>query len=94
MVGVTAGTIANCFVWYKVGHAFGRERVYRRIRDIKPLKDFLGVGLISKNYYADILEPGEVVKFKDLGELAKKAIEFDASHLEDTVTGMFVLTKT
>ena len=47
--------------------------------------------IMSNNCYVGLLGD-KTVKFKDLGELAKEAIDLDPSHLEDIVTGMFVTT--
>ena len=46
---------------------------------------------MSNNCYVGLLGDKNV-KFKDLGELAKEAIDLDPLHLEDIVTGMFVTT--
>lgn len=47
---------------------------------------------ITNNTYVRTVAPDNVVKFKELGKLAQEAIDLDASHLEDDVVGLFVMT--
>lgn len=47
----------------------------------------------SNNLYVNTLDKAKTVKFKDLGELVKQAVDFDPKHLEDDVIGLFVMTK-
>ena len=47
----------------------------------------------SNNLYVNTLDKAKTVKFKDLGELVKQAVDFDSKHLEDDVIGLFVMTK-
>lgn len=46
----------------------------------------------SDSMYSRILGPENIKKFKDLGELAKDAIELDPSHLNDDVVALYVMT--
>lgn len=48
---------------------------------------------VSNNLYVNTLDKATTVKFKDLGELVKKAVDLDPKHLEDDVIGLFVMTK-
>ena len=46
----------------------------------------------SEMMYSSIFSPEKMKKFKDLGELAKDAIEFDPSHLNDDIVALYVMT--
>lgn len=42
--------------------------------------------------YVRTYAPNNVVKFKDFTKVAQEAIDFDPSHLNDTIVGLFVMT--
>lgn len=46
----------------------------------------------SNMMYSRTFAPEDLRKFKDLGELAKEAIEFDPSHLSDDIVALYVMT--
>lgn len=84
IAGAVAVVTASGLIGYKIG-----KRV-----EVKSLKDIVESWCRSGTRYSRVLTPDEeVVRFKDLGRLAQEAIDFDASHLNDEIVGMFVMTK-
>ena len=90
-IGVIAVAATWCAVGYKLGDKHGFERFGNAICKHETVMDFIRGDLMSNNCYVGLLGDKNV-KFKDLGELAKEAIDLDPLHLEDIVTGMFVTT--
>ena len=91
-IGVVAtGTAIVGLACYKLGDNHGFKRFGNAICKHETVMDFIRADLMSNNCYVGLLGD-KTVKFKDLGELAKEAIDLDPLHLEDIVTGMFVTT--
>lgn len=94
VIGAGAAALTCGVIGYKLGgkefeslkKSIGNEKFFNTLRT--------AIG-DSNNYYARTLGPEEIVKFKEIGNLAKEAIDFDksASHMEDNIVGMFVLTR-
>lgn len=91
---IVGGTIANCVVWYKVGRRCEFNHWAKKFHG-----GFWNIMLSSLNsdaglYCRRLIGKDTVVKFKDLGELAKEAVAWEGSkeHLEDVVNGLYVFT--
>ena len=89
--GVAVGT--TLLITGKVCYLAGQYSVMRGLYSKfgGGLGRVLSTAMHSKDLYGEILGP-ETVKVKDVGELTKRMIEFDSSHLEDEITGFFVFT--
>lgn len=87
---IVGGVIANCVIWYKVGRQYEFKRICKAFGG--GMGTVLNAAQNTNNLYVRTIGPDDV-KFKDLGKLAKDAVEFDPSHLEDTIKGVFVFTK-
>lgn len=90
-IGLMAATWG--FVGYKVGSAEKTAHVVKKITDDLGIQAFLEAHAMGNNMYGHTFSPERRVAFKELDKLAKSAIAFDASHLEDKVIGMFVVTE-
>lgn len=94
VIGAGAAALTCGVIGYKLGkkefetfkESIGCERFFNSLQAAIDCSD---------NYYVRTFGPEDIVKFKDIGTLAKEAIEFGASadHMEDNVVGMFVLTR-
>lgn len=82
---------ASGFIGYKIGKRVEVKRFMNGFGH-KSLKHIVESWCRSGARYVRVLAPGEVVLFKDLGKLTQEAIDFDASHLNDEIIGMFVMT--
>lgn len=92
VVSVGAVLATSGLVGYKVGQKVVLSDLLKKANSDKALKTITDVYANTHNTYVRTLLPEDGVKLKDLGKLAQEAIDFDASHLEDTVVGMFVMT--
>lgn len=84
-----AGIVICCVSCYRAGEKNAVLKLCDRFNG--GLGRLLRTAVDSKDMYGEIMGP-DIVKFGDLNQLAKRAIEFDSSHLEDHVTGLFVFT--
>lgn len=74
------------------GYMCGKDAMLRSFKKSARIQSvFEGIER-SDSLYGHILGPKDIKKFKDLGELAKEAIEFDPSHLNDDVVALYVMT--
>ena len=90
---IVGGVIANCVVWYKVGQRCEFKHWVKKFNG--GFGRVMLAALKSDGLYSrTLIGTDTVVKFKDLGELAKNAVEFEGSkeHLEDVVNGLYVFT--
>lgn len=92
VVGVGAVLATSGLVGYKVGQKVMLSDLIKKANSDEALKTITDTYANVHNTYIRTLLPEDGVKFKELGKLAQDAIDFDASHLEDTVVGMFVMT--
>lgn len=94
VIGTGAAALSCGIIGYKLG-----ERKFtvlkNSFRDETFMETLRYVINDSKNYYVRTFGPENIVKFKDLKDLATEAIKFGASseHLEDNIVGMFVMTR-
>lgn len=92
IAGAVVIVTASGFIGYKVGKRVEVKKFMDSFGN-KSLKDIVNAWLRSGARYIRVLTPDEeVVQFKDLGKLAQEAIDFDTSHLNDEIIGMFVMT--
>lgn len=89
IAAIVGGVIANCVIWHKVGRQYEFKRICKAFGG--GMGNILNAAQNTNNLYVRTLST-DSVKFKDLGKLAKDAVEFDSSHLEDTIKGVFVFT--
>ncbi len=93
IAGAVVVVTASGFIGYKIGKRVEIKRFMNGFGN-KSLKDIVESWCRSEARYVRIIAPDEeIVQFKDLNRLAQEAIDFDASHLNDEIIGMFVMTK-
>lgn len=92
VIGAGVALVTSGLVGYKVGQKVVRSDLLKKADSDQVLKTFYEVYANTRNTYVSTLTSGDGVKFKELGKLAQEAIDLDASHLDDTVIGMFVMT--
>lgn len=92
IAGAVAVVTASGLIGYKIGKRVEVKR-FMNVFENKSFKDIVESWCRSGACYSRVLAPDEeVVQFKDLGRLAQEAIDFDASHLNDEIIGMLVMT--
>lgn len=94
VIGAGAAALTCGAIGYKLGgkefeefkKSIGCEKFFNSLRSAI---DSTG------SYYVRTFGPEDTVKFKDIGDLAKEAIDFGATaeHMEDNIVGLFVLTR-
>lgn len=94
-IGIGAVVVASGLICYQGKRMYNFAKVGKIVSKRKDMQDMIALAMKSEGTYGHILDADEIVKFKDLGKLAKVAVEFPPSalHLEDNVTGMFVCVK-
>ena len=70
-----------------------RSYVIRKKKYGPGMDAFLNTYLKTGVMYGHILEEGDGMKFAELCKLAKTAVDFDPTHLNDKILGLFVVTK-
>lgn len=92
--GVGVAALTSGIICYRLGSKSMFESIRKRFANDHFMKTMITAVGDSKNYYVRTLGPDEIMKFKELGSLAKEAIEYGESqtHLNDNIVGMFVLT--
>lgn len=95
VIGASAVSLTCGLVGYKLGgrtfglfkKSIGNDKFFEMIRSAIDS---------STDYYGRTFGPNEIVKFKDLTNLAKDAIDCSESgpHMEDNIVGLFILTRT
>lgn len=93
-VGIGAAVVTSGIIGHKIGVNKTYEAIRKWINDDKFCELLAGAIDNSKGLFAQTYGPDKIVKFKELGTVAKEAIEFDGSKdfLNDNIVGMFVLT--
>lgn len=92
IAGAVVVVTASGLIGYKIGKRVEVKRFMNGFGD-KSLKDIVESWWRSGARYVRVLAPDEeVVQFKDLGKLTQEAIDFDPSHLNDEIIGMFIMT--
>lgn len=92
VIGAGAAALTCGVIGYKVGQKVTYGDLLRKADSNTTLKTITDMYANTRSTYVRTLLPEDGVKFKELGKLAQEAIDFDVSHLEDTVVGMFVMT--
>lgn len=85
-----------CFgACYMIGYRDGKKVMVNHIceRYGGHFMDVLRTAAVSKNLYSSVLtDRNGALKFKKFVDFAHDAVENSPSHLEDTITGVFVFT--
>ena len=91
--GVGVAALTSGIICYKLGSKSMFESIRKTFGDDRLMKTMITAVGNSTTYYERTLGPDEIVKFKELGTLAKEAVEFGDSqtHLNENIVGVFVL---
>ena len=74
------------------GYMYGKDAMLSSFKKSTRIQSVFDGLERSNMMYSRTFAPKDLKKFKDLGELAKDAIEFDPSHLNDDIVAFYVMT--